>query len=187
MWQMPHFFALAWLYRVDYARGCYKMLPLNDPSGERTSSMCFEYSLYLAALPLACWLAGLTSCMFPVESVAFNGALLLAAWRFRSKSSRGQSHARRLFLASLAYLPIFFGCLLVHQRRPLGMMRDEKAIVSSWEPLQYIRARGRDFCLHRQIVDMCGAVDPASRLEAPLAQAGSCPVPAAEKVCSPAG
>ena len=117
LWQMPHFFALSWMYRDDYKQGGYKMIPLNDPTGERTSWLCLEYSLYLAALPPLCWAAGLTSCMFAIESVAFNGALLAAAYRFHSNSSRGQAHARRLFLVSLGYLPLFFGCLLLHQRR----------------------------------------------------------------------
>ena len=117
LWQMPHFFALSWMYRDDYKQGGYKMIPLNDPTGERTSWLCLEYSLYLAALPPLCWAAGLTSCMFAIESVAFNGALLAAAYRFHSNSSRGQAHARRLFLVSLGYLPLFSGCLLLHQRR----------------------------------------------------------------------
>ena len=89
LWQMPHFFALAWLYRKDYEMGGYRMLPLTDPTGDRTSWLCLEYSVYLSLLPPACWAAGITSCMFPLESVAFNGALLLAAWRFRSQEQRG--------------------------------------------------------------------------------------------------
>ena len=51
--------------------------------------------------------------MFAVESIGFNGALLYAAYRFYGNSSRGQAHARRLFLVSLAYLPVFFGCLML--------------------------------------------------------------------------
>ena len=92
-------------------------VPLHDATGEKTSRLCLEYSLYLAALPPICWYADLTSCLFVVESAAFNGPLLLAAWRFRANSERGQAHARRLFLISLVYLPVFFGCLLMHQKR----------------------------------------------------------------------
>lgn len=136
------------------------MIPLNDPSGARTSALCLEYSLYLAALPPACWMAGLTSCMFAVESVGFNGALLLLAWRFSSNSSRGQAHARRLFLGSLAYLPLFFACLLLHQRRAPATLDDEAALhaeegaaASPLEAgLEQIRARGRELCMHEQIV-----------------------------------
>ena len=50
-------------------QGGYKMVPLTDPTGERTASLCLQYSVYLALLPPACWAAGVTSCMFAVESV----------------------------------------------------------------------------------------------------------------------
>merc|ERR1712087_874939 len=133
LWQIPHFLALAWMFRADYEQGGYKMLPLTDPTGERTSAVCLEYTGYLTILPFASWALGLTSCMFPVESIAFNGAMLLAAARFAGNSQRGQAHARRLFLLSLAYLPLFFGCFLVHQRRrPLG----EEEV--SYSPRSYV-------------------------------------------------
>ena len=51
------------MYRHDYAQGGYKMIPLTDPTGAHTASLCLEYSMYLAALPPLCWAAGLTSCM----------------------------------------------------------------------------------------------------------------------------
>ena len=60
-WQMPHFFALAWMYRADYAQGGYRMVSLHDPTGSRTASLCLEYSLYLSALPPLCWALGITS------------------------------------------------------------------------------------------------------------------------------
>lgn len=155
LWQMPHFFALAWLYRKDYELGGYRMLPLTDPEGDRTSWLCLEYSVYLCLLPPACWAAGLTSCMFPLESIGFNGALLLAAWRFRAQEQRGQAHARRLFLTSLVYLPIFFACLLLHQKRapaePLeaGVIAEDDA---NRDAINRMRSRGRELCLHEKHV-----------------------------------
>jgi protoheme IX farnesyltransferase len=177
LWQMPHFFALAWMYRADYAQGGYRMIPLHDPSGERTSALCFEYSLYLAALPPLCWASGLTSCMFAIESTLFNGVLLAAAWRFRSNSSRGQAHARRLFLVSLAYLPIFFGCLLLHQRRQPATLAaatddDASSVSPLEEPLERIRARGRELCLHEQVVEMQAAADDGASAAAPSGASG---------------
>ena len=148
-------------------------VPLHDPSGARTSALCLEYSLYLAALPPLCWASGLTSCMFAVESVGFNGVLLLAAWRFYSNSSRGQAHARRLFLASLAYLPLFFGCLLLHQRREsVEVPLDEAAALPAPaealdrmlvdESLERIRSKGRELCIHEHVVSGGGnATDPS--------------------------
>lgn len=173
LWQMPHFFALSWMYRSDYAQGGYQMVPLHDPTGARTSQLCLEYSLYLAALPPLCWATGLTSCMFAIDSIGFNGMLLFAAWRFYSNSSRGQAHARRLFLASLAYLPIFFGCLLLHQKRlPAEMAIDEDARLPApaesldrllvEESLTRLRERGRDLCIHEHVVTGGGnSTDPA--------------------------
>jgi len=163
LWQIPHFLALAWMYRADYEQGGYKMLPLTDPSGERTSAVCLEYTGYLTALPFACWAAGLTSCMFPVESIAFNGAMLVAAARFAGNSQRGQAHARRLFLVSLAYLPLFFGCFLVHQRRAhLTEEEEARHVVEVGEPSEAdadahgdvrerLRQRGRQICIHEKL------------------------------------
>jgi heme O synthase-like polyprenyltransferase len=66
------------------------------------------------------WASGLTGCMFAVESLAFNGVMLAAAARFvlAPPNARVQQaqYARRLFFASLGYLPLFFGCLLLHQQ-----------------------------------------------------------------------
>lgn len=159
LWQMPHFFALAWMYRADYALGGYRMVSLDDAAGERTARLCLEYSVYLAALPPLTWAAGLTSFMFTFESIAFNGALLAAAWRFHNNSSRGQAHARRLFLVSLAYLPVFFGCLLLHQKqRNQAQLR---GATSTGDALDGIREAGRELCVHEQYIVMADAAERA--------------------------
>lgn len=184
LWQIPHFMALAWMYRADYEQGGYKMLPLTDPSGQRTSAVCLEYTGYLTLLPFACWAAGLTSCMFPVESVAFNGAMLFAAARFAGNSQRGQAHARRLFLLSLAYLPLFFGCFLLHQRRApvaTALARDEPVeeleveADATADVRERLRQRGRQMCIHENISTKNGGV----------ASGSLCPVSAADElVCT---
>ena len=164
IWQIPHFLALAWMYRKDYAQAGYKMLPLGDPTGERTARACLEYSVYLAALPPACWALGLSSCMFPLEGLVFNAPMVFLAWRFARTPERGQAHARRLFLASLAYLPLFFGCLLLHQRRKAPAAAEEEAdaplalatadvgeeeITAAYAAKQAeLKARGREYCVH---------------------------------------
>ena len=126
LWQIPHFLALAWMYRVDYAHGGYQMVPLTDPTGELTASLCLEYTAYLSALPLACWGLGMTTCMFPIESLAFNGLMLGAAMRFKQEHGN-TAHAKRLFYVSLLYLPFFFFCLLLHQRNPELATRPQPA------------------------------------------------------------
>lgn len=133
--------------------------------------------------------------------------LLAAAWRFHRNHSRGQAHARRLFLVSLAYLPVFFGCLLLHQRRQPATLEAEASeeerhttshtLPAIDEPLTRIRERGREYCLHEQGVRMSEAAEAADagangsesapRGEAASAdQRGLCPVARAEDLRSSA-
>jgi len=178
LWQIPHFLALAWMYRADYEQGGYRMVPLTDPTGERTSALCLEYSGYLALLPVGCWAAGITSCMFPIESIGFNGVMVLAAARFARNSQRGQAHARRLFLVSLAYLPFFFFCLLLHQKKPNHLpapLEEGVEVDGAADPIvqqrERLRERGRQICIHEQITS--GAADGSAGKR-------GCPVVAAD-------
>lgn len=192
LWQMPHFLSLAWLYRQDYAQGGYNMLSRDDPCGERTAGACLEYSLYLGLLPPAAWAAGLTSCMFPLEGLVLNGLFIGAAWRFRAHEKRGHAHARRLFLASLLYLPVFFACLLLHQRRETAALEtaleeDKRGAIEHVRG--EVRARGRELCLHEQMLtaphaEDAGAASTAPPLTATAANPGRCPVVFADTVVS---
>ena len=101
-WQMPHFLAIAWMYRADYARAGIQMLPGVDPDGRRTSQQALLYSAALwpvSLMPLAVGLAG-----------PFYGAIatilgLLFIWLcFRFTQERSHQNARRLFLFSITYL-----------------------------------------------------------------------------------
>lgn len=110
LWQIPHFLSLAWLYRDDYRRGGFRMLPLLDPSGALTGRVAATYTLALVGVTLAVPLAGLTGVVFAA------GALLLGGWlaavAARLAASRGQLEARRLFLATLTYLPLLLALML---------------------------------------------------------------------------
>jgi len=155
LWQIPHFLALAWMYRADYAAGGYEMLPRRDPTGERTAAVCLEYSCYLTALPFAVWASGLTGCMFAVESLAFNGVMLAAAARFvlAPPNARVQQaqYARRLFFASLGYLPLFFGCLLLHQQSNRHAATEDEEVAAPEAARARLREAGRQYCLHEQL------------------------------------
>ena len=113
-WQFPHFFALSYLHREDYARGSFQMVATNDPTGQRTANLIREYSVYLASIPVITSIAGLTSFMFLIESTFLNGYLLYLTEKFRSNSSNG--NAKRIFLCSLWYLPLLLGAYLFHSR-----------------------------------------------------------------------
>jgi protoheme IX farnesyltransferase len=122
-WQMPHFMALAWMCRKDYAAGGYKMLSLVDPSGKRTASCAIRNCLYLFPLgALSTWL-GITSPYFAYESAFITAGMLLTAANFYAKPSNG--NARILFRASLLHLPVFMGAFLLHRIPNTGAERKD--------------------------------------------------------------
>jgi protoheme IX farnesyltransferase len=110
-WQMPHFLAIAWMYRVDYARAGIAMLPGIDPDGRRTSQQALLYSAALwpvSLLPLVVGLAG------PAYGAIATVLGLLFIWLcFRFAQDRSQQNARRLFLFSITYLAILWAALVI--------------------------------------------------------------------------
>ena len=76
LWQFPHFFALSWMHREDYARGGFQMVAVNDPVGQRTASLIMRYSGYLSTLPIFSSAVGLTSSMFALEGTMINAYLV---------------------------------------------------------------------------------------------------------------
>ena len=112
LWQMPHFLAIAWLYRSDYAQAGFRMLSENDETGAVTGRQAFIYALALLAVSL------LPSVFFAYSALYFYGALLLGAG-FASVAANfavsGGSvpAARWLFLASIAYLPFLLALMVL--------------------------------------------------------------------------
>lgn len=111
VWQLPHFLALAWMYRDDYDRGGFRMLPAVDREGVVTSLVVLAGSLLLVPLGLLGVRLGLAGWWYGAASV------LLAAWMiWRSVElwkDRSIERARRVFLASLAYLPLLLGAMIL--------------------------------------------------------------------------
>ena len=110
-WQLPHFLAIAWMYRDDYARGGLRMLPIVDATGRKTAWVMIVTALMLTAaslLPLVIGMAG------PVYAV---GAVLLGlmfVWRgVEFQRDRTDRRARRVLRASLLYLPGVLGLLMI--------------------------------------------------------------------------
>ncbi|KAK8599737.1 hypothetical protein V6N13_060439 [Hibiscus sabdariffa] len=112
-WQIPHFMALAYLCRDDYAAGGYKMFSLTDASGRRTAAVAFRNCLYLVPLGFVTYDWGVASGWFCLESSLITLAISAAAFSFYR--DRTTQKARRMFYASLLYLPVFMSGLLFHR------------------------------------------------------------------------
>lgn len=112
-WQIPHFMALAYLCRKDYADGGFRMFSLADASGQRTASVALRNCLYLLPLGYLAYDWGLTSGWFFLESTLL--ALAISGTAISFYLNRTTKDARRMFRASLLYLPVFMSGLLVHR------------------------------------------------------------------------
>ncbi|GBG69123.1 hypothetical protein CBR_g3821 [Chara braunii] len=113
LWQIPHFMALAWLCRADYARGGYKMMSLVDKTGRRTAGAALRNALYLLPLGYVAMELGLTSNWFVYENALLAGWLIGSALSFYKVPT--PTTARGLFRASLVYLPALMTAMIVHR------------------------------------------------------------------------
>jgi len=102
LWQIPHFLAIAWIYREDYARGGLPMLPVLDPEGKVTGRQAVANSLALLLVSLTPRAAGMAGNVYLVGAVVLG--LAFTAMAFQSAVARNIPAARRLFLASIVYL-----------------------------------------------------------------------------------
>lgn len=109
-WQLPHFYAIAWLYREDYATAGFKMLPVLDPSGERTGHQAVAGAIALLATSAAPFALGLAGVTYLGGALALGTVFLgLAASFARQRDDRS---ARRLFIGSILYLPALLGLMV---------------------------------------------------------------------------
>ena len=117
LWQLPHFLALAWLYRDDYARAGFPMLSVVDPEGFTTGRQIVLYGLALLPTSLLPTLLGLTGSWY------FIGAGVIGFWfvatAVAAACARSSALANRLFVASVGYLPVLL-CLMVIDKGGLG-------------------------------------------------------------------
>jgi protoheme IX farnesyltransferase len=111
VWQIPHFLALAWLYREDYARGGHAMLPVRDSGGEITAQVVLLTTLPLVPIGLSATALGLTGLVSAVVSALLGLAFCVLSWRFYKH--RDDRSARQVFLASITYLPIVLAAMTI--------------------------------------------------------------------------
>lgn len=112
-WQIPHFMALAYLCRKDYADGGFRMFSLTDASGKRTAMVALRNCLYLLPLGYLAYDRGIASGWFCLESTIL--ALAISGTALSFYLNRTSGSARKMFRASLLYLPVFMAGLLFHR------------------------------------------------------------------------
>ncbi|MGE5278826.1 MAG: heme o synthase [Acidobacteriota bacterium] len=110
LWQLPHFLALSWIYREDYARGGFPMLAVSDTDGASTGRQALLYSAALLPVTLAAGLFAGAGRFFLWGGLAAGLAFLAGAALFARR--REVAWARRLFLASVLYLPSVLGLMV---------------------------------------------------------------------------
>lgn len=111
LWQLPHFLAIAWMFRDDYARGGFPMLPVVDPGGGSTGRQAALYALALIPVSLTPTLLGLTGGLYFFGALALG--LVFLACGLGMAMDRGRKGARRLLLASVTYLPLLLALLVL--------------------------------------------------------------------------
>ena len=109
-WQMPHFLAIAWMYRDEYSQAGFVMIRRDDLTGAHTATQSLLYTLALLVITAIPFFAGLNSSSYLVLGLLLDSALLVCALRFLFDRTRPT--ARMLFFASIFYLPLILGLMI---------------------------------------------------------------------------
>ncbi|MBL8242187.1 MAG: protoheme IX farnesyltransferase [Bryobacterales bacterium] len=111
LWQFPHFYAIAWMYREDYERGGIRMLPVVEPDGESTVRQMLLFSVLLIPVSLVPRYLDMTGNFYVAGTLAAGVAFVAAC--VRMSSDRSLLKARSVLLVSVIYLPVLYGLLLL--------------------------------------------------------------------------
>jgi protoheme IX farnesyltransferase len=112
LWQFPHFLAIAWMYREDYGRAGILMLPVVEPEGRVTAQQIIVYTVMLLPVSLLPTLLGTSGRIYLFGAIVL-GLLFLCA-SVRAAFSKSRQQARQLLLASVIYLPLLFGLMVLN-------------------------------------------------------------------------
>jgi heme o synthase len=110
-WQLPHFLAIAWIYREQYAQAGFKMLPVVDPQGTRTGRQAVSHTLGLLPMSLAPFLFQLAGPVYLVGALVLGLCYLWFAIQFSRRLD--VRRARQLFFVSILYLPLLLGVMVL--------------------------------------------------------------------------
>ncbi len=110
-WQLPHFLAIAWMYREEYAQAGYVMLPSVDPDGQRTGRQAVSHTLGLLPVSLCPFLFKLAGVVYFTGALTLGLLYLFFAIQFARQLT--VARARQLFFLSIIYLPLLLGLLVL--------------------------------------------------------------------------
>jgi protoheme IX farnesyltransferase len=113
LWQIPHFMAIAWLYRDDYGKAGFPMLPVVEPDGIRAGRQAVMYAAALLPISLAPALVGIAGTVYFVAAFVLGIALVVLAVRFAQ--DRNEASARALFFGSITYLPLLWIVMIANK------------------------------------------------------------------------
>ena len=122
LWQFPHFFAIAWMYREDYARGSIRMLPVVEPDGQSTSARIVLYSVALIPVSVVPTFLGMSGWIYLGGATLLGLAFLYFGARLSLlglpvNDARSRLRARQLFRWSIVYLPVLFALMMSNATR----------------------------------------------------------------------
>src|SRR5438067_12439278 len=111
LWQLPHFFAIAWMYREDYSRAGFRMISSDDRTGERSASQSVLFSILLLVMAGLPAFLGIVNFVYLAIELLLGGLFIAVAMRFLRLRTPGA--ARALFITSIVYLPLLLGALVL--------------------------------------------------------------------------
>jgi protoheme IX farnesyltransferase len=111
LWQFPHFYAIAWMYREDYERAGIRMLPVVEPDGESTARQMLFFSLVLIPISLAPKFFAMTGNFYAIGALVLGAIFVYSG--LRVCLSRTRQHARQVLLASVVYLPLLYTLMVI--------------------------------------------------------------------------
>jgi protoheme IX farnesyltransferase len=111
LWQLPHFFAIAWMYREDYSRAGFRMISSEDRSGERSASQSVFFCILLLVIAGLPSFLGIANFAYLATELVLGGFFIAVAMRFLRLRTPGA--ARSLFFASIIYLPLLLAALVL--------------------------------------------------------------------------
>jgi len=112
LWQIPHFMAIAWMYREDYRSAGFPMLPVIEPDGRRTGRQAVLFAAALLPVSLAPTFVGLSGWIYFSIALALSISLFVLSVKFAA--TRSETSARWLFFGSITYLPLIWAAMILN-------------------------------------------------------------------------